>query len=212
MSEENVTPKWFKSGFESLDSMPDTSAGKTQRRFWMPAEKSAKITFLDSEPFCIWEVNMNLNGSWRNWFTSLKSMGQECPLEEAGFRPYYVGFLTVIDHSEWEDSKGVTHKDDVKLYAAKVSTMKKLKRQVEKHGPLGGCQFDVYRSDKKSAAVGDEFDFVGKIDVASQYPDAKIHDYQNELAPKSSSELKKIVGAAEETETANEEAGENVPF
>jgi hypothetical protein len=212
MSEEQVTPKWFKSGFESLDSMPDTSFGKTQRRFWMPAEKSAKVTFVDSEPFCIWEVNMNLNGSWRNWFTSLKSMGQECPLEEAGFRPYYVGFLTVIDHSVWTDSQGKEHKDDVKLFPAKVSTMKRLKRQVEKNGPLAGCQFDVYRSDAKSASVGDEYDFLGKIEVDSQYPEAKVFDYQNDLAPKSAAELKKIVGTAEETETKSESDGENVPF
>lgn len=211
MSEEQVKPKWFASGFDSLDNIPDSNSGKTQRRFWMPAEKSAKITFIDSEPFCIWEVNMNLNGSWRNWFTSLKSMGQECPLEEAGFRPYYAGFLTVIDHSVWTDSKGVEHKDNVKLYAAKVSTMKKLKRQIEKNGPLGGCQFDVYRSDKKSASVGDEFDFIGKIDVSSQFPEAKAFDYQNQLAPKSIAELRAIVGTAADTES-NESDSESVPF
>ena len=41
-------------------------------RFWLPAEKSAKITFLDSEGFYFYEHNVFMRGKWNNFFTCRK--------------------------------------------------------------------------------------------------------------------------------------------
>ena len=201
---------WFSKGFEDINKN-DYQANAGPSRFWMPKESEKEITFIDSEPFTFWECNMQMNGNWRNWFTSLKSLNQTCPLEEAGFKPYYVGMFTIIDHSEWTDKKGNTHKDEVKLFPAKITVLKKLKRQMEKKGSLKGCKFTVYRSDDKSPATGDEFEFVDRIDVDKTFPEAKAFIYEDIFAPKSEDELKRLAGlpSNEKSSVDNEE---DVPF
>ncbi|NMA67776.1 MAG: hypothetical protein GX957_16355 [Clostridiaceae bacterium] len=162
-------------------------------RFWLPGEANAKIVFLDDNPPIIEEHQLKLNNDWRNWYTCLRIVGETCPIcDELDDKPYTVGFYTIIDTTEWTDKKGETHKNQLKLFAAKFQTLQILKRLSGKRGSLAGCVFDVYRSSKDAANTGDVFDFEGKLDkedILKLIPEASIFDYSEILAPKKAGDI-----------------------
>jgi hypothetical protein len=105
-----------------------------------------------------------MNGHRRNWFVCTQDE-EPCPICEAasgGDRSQYVGYLTVIDHSEFKGRDNTVYKDQVRLFAAKKDTVKLLQGYAVKRGGLRGCKFDVVRVGDKSASVGSGFDYTEK--------------------------------------------------
>lgn len=142
-------------------------------RFWLPADASTSITFLDGNlvdgildiPF-YHEHQINMGGSWRNWFICTQD-DEPCPICEGGAQASYVGAMTIIDHSEYTSKKdGQVKKDEVKLFVAKRETIKLLQKYAVKRGGLRGCTFDVSRVGDKSPGVGSSFDFTEKLTEA----------------------------------------------
>lgn len=142
------------------------------RRYWIPAGGQGCITFLDGDlkdgvldiPFA-YEHQELMNGHRRNWFVCIQEE-EKCPLCEGGSIAQYVGFLTVIDHSEFKGRDGKVYKDQIRLFAAKKDTIKLLQGYASKRGGLRGCKFDVVRVGDKSANVGSAFDFTDKTTMA----------------------------------------------
>ncbi len=202
MVDEKKDP-WHSTGFDGMEEEEERRAAAQVRRFWLPPDAEGEITFVDdmeNAPFNMWEHNLKINGNWRNWYTCInKSQPGEvdCPICDDGNRPYYVGFFTVIDHREWTDKKGNKHVNEVKLFPAKLNVLKKLKRQLEKQGTLTGKRFTVFRADRKTPATGDDFEFVGDTDIATEYPEAVAFDYAEILAPKKARFLQRVVGQIE---------------
>lgn len=100
---------------------------------------------------------------------------------------YYVGYFTVVDCSEWTDSKGVKHQYEVKLLPAKMKTLKKFKRKKEDKGSLVGAMFTAFREDSRSPSVGDEFEFKREVDLNKLF----------EVAVYSNKKLKEVFSLAE---------------
>lgn len=147
-------------------------------RFFMPVGESRRITFLDGaltpdqayfDVPAIREHNLRINGKWGNFFPCIAEQ-EPCPCceEEQGGNAYVVAFFTVIDHTP-HTYNGKTYENQVKLFAAKSSTMAILLRHALKPhiNGLAGATFDVFRTGDKSASVGTEFEFVEKNDVAA---------------------------------------------
>lgn len=193
---------WYQTGYNSEIDKPT----KTAQRLWMPRGGEASVTIVDddTQPFCfkyegeehnlmlpviLREHQMKIDGSWRNWFTCLKSSGKPCPLCFGKHRPYQAAIYTVIDHSEWEDKQGNLHKDELKLLVVKTSTpaFGMLKKESNKRGGLRGCRYDVSRQGEKAATIGDVWQF----DAKTELPD-KIQpfNYLEIFAPKSEEDLK----------------------
>jgi len=175
-------------------------------RFWLPPEKSAKIVFLDDNPVILDEHQVKLNGRWNNFFTCLRQLGQNCPLcDELDNRPATTGFYTIIDTSEWTDSRGNKHVNEKKLFAPKFKTLQMLKRLSKKRGSLQGCVFDVYRTSADSYNVGDVFDYEGKLDeeqIKKLNKDIAPFDYAEILKPLPASDLLRLLKRnAESTNT-----------
>lgn len=175
-------------------------------RFWLPPEKSAKIVFLDDNPVILDEHQVKLNGRWNNFFTCLRQLGQNCPLcDELDNRPATTGFYTIIDTSEWTDSRGNKHVNEKKLFAPKFKTLQMLKRLSKKRGSLQGCVFDVYRTSADAYNVGDVFDYEGKLEEAQikkLNKDIAPFDYAEILKPQSAGDLLRILKRnAESTNT-----------
>lgn len=177
-------------------------------RFWMPKGTTTRIVFLDDNPPVYDEHNLQINGSWKNWFTCKKQFGEECSICEGGTYAYTAGAYTILDGSEWTDKKGAVHKDEKKLYIAKMDTLKKLKQISAKRGGLRGCVFEVTRTDgDKSPGTGDMFDFEYKMteeELVAKYGQkdpklVKAYDYDVVLAPKDDLE----VHGAMDTEAEN---------
>ena len=140
-----------------------------RNRFWLPENKSAKMTFLDGfmdktgllQTVSYWEHQVELNGTWRNWFVCV-SEEEPCPICEERSRPSFVSVFTVIDHSQFTDGEGHLREHERKLFIAKKDTFKLLQQMASNRGGLAGNQFEVSRIGSKAAAVGSNFDFIRK--------------------------------------------------
>lgn len=175
------------------------------RRYWIPAGGTGCITFLDGNlkdgvldiPYA-YEHQELLGGHRRNWFLCLQEE-EPCPLCEGGSIAQYVGYLTVIDHSEYTSSKDQkTYKDQVRLFAAKKETIKLLQGYAVKRGGLRGCKFDVVRVGDKSASVGSAFDFTEKytdVQLKQMFPQSYQplnYDQYMQLLYQPADELRKL--------------------
>lgn len=174
-------------------------------RFWLPSDASTSITFLDGQlsdgildiPY-FHEHQVQLNGSWKNWFICTQDE-EPCPICEGGLSASYVGIFTIIDHSKYTSSRdNKVHKDEPKLFVAKRDTIKLLQLAAQKRGGLRGCTFDVSRVGEKAPGVGSAFDFTEKLTeqqlVAKYKERAKPVDYDKYLAAtyQSADELRKL--------------------
>lgn len=171
------------------------SAGQ-MRRIWMKPDESKHITFVDGNvhpkgydlPFRFMEHQVQINGDWRNWFTCL---GKDCPACEDGNKPYLAEAITVIDHTEFEskiDKK--KHKDEQRLFIAKTTVQKVLKKARDKKKSLRGWRAEVSRNKAESPGTGDSFDFEERTELPDNI---QPPDYYVLFAPKSRDELLSIL-------------------
>lgn len=208
------TTGWFKTGKDGRKQSKQVDEEQKQRRasagiqrFWQEADSSGKVTFLDNPDFFLNEHNINIGGKWFNYFTCLKDF-DTCPLCESGDKPAYAVVCTVIDHRKYTDSEGKERVNEKKLFVARGKARQiLLKRLEEKHeGDMAGCVYEVGRGTTKTeASTGEDFDFLQKkltkkqlksfIPKGGKEDAIKPFDYEEVMAPKKVSELRKLVGA-----------------
>lgn len=187
------------------DAEARRAASDAPRRFWIPENKETQITFLDGDldgdgllsMVTYWEHQLKIGGHWRNWFPCTQ-VEEPCPICEANHNPSLVAAFTVIDHSEYKDRNGVTHKNEKRLFVCKRETLARLQKLATKRGGLTGVTFDVSRTGEKSAGVGDTFDFVEKLtpaQIKKKYglDDAQPYDYDEVIVYRNAAELRKAL-------------------
>ena len=179
------------------------SPKKYTKRFWMPNNTDRLITFVDNPiedfggvkvqtPFKYNEYQVQLNGSWKNWFTQPIDTTQDV-LKELGYKASKVAVLTVIDHAEWTDRNGTVHKDELALYVVKRSQpiWAQLEKIIAREGSLSGKTFRVHRMGDKSPGSGSmlekyEQNFTLNTELHKPF------DYLEILKPKVKEELESI--------------------
>lgn len=198
---------------EEKERLKEARLQGSVRRFWLPVDpdREVRVTFLDdttrpseylggiTPPIHYYEHQLYLNGHWRNWFTCLGE--GKCPIcQKEQKRPSWCAAFSVIDHSEWKDKRGNTHKDEIKLLVAKTDMIKRLAKKGEKAGGLRGAVFDVARVSDGDANIGQDYEFVQKLndDAIANLPEPL--PYKELLARKSREELSKIIGLIEQEE------------
>ena len=220
---------WGNTGWDLVD-VDETKAKQKfgPKRFWMPPEKTKRIMFLGDDPFVFHEHSL-----WNLTKTSAKEIclkrngiGDECPLCDAEMWPSVVGAFTIIDMGDvvpgkkkgetklegWTNDKGQTFQFGRKLYTPKrggkdkPGILRKIQRLSEKKGGLIGTVWDVYRSGQKVESVGDEFEFVERVDkdkwteylvnlgANPEYLSLEVIDYNKAFQPSSVEELRGLVG------------------
>jgi len=156
---------WYNTGYDGLR----TEQGRLEAlggpdRFYIKAEEERTFVFIDGEPITIYEHNPRINGSWRNWVTCVQGAHSEtvcCDILGSKHKRYFVGMYTVMDITGWTDKQNNLHANNVMLLPAKFKSLKKLERKAKaRGGSLQGCVFTAFRPDKKSATIGDDFEFV----------------------------------------------------
>lgn len=170
-------PSWMKKGKAAQKALEDEKEQQDKKynkiwRFWLPNDAETKITFLDGNldsdgmlDCLMWhEHQLQIAGSWQNWFTCVKEE-EPCPLCEQNESRMVAGF-TIIDHSAFNSKKSGVIKDTLKLFICKQETLKMLQKIATKRGGLAGCSFDVSRSGDNSAGCGNMFDFIEKKTLA----------------------------------------------
>lgn len=181
----------------------DMASGNVYKhRYWMPNDAEQSITFLDGDLTedgmldiaQYYEHNLQINGSWKNWFICTQDK-EDCPLCEDGGKPALVAVFTVIDHNKWKDRNGKEYVNQKRLFVCKRDTLKRLQKLAMKRDGLAGCTFDVSRTGDKSPGVGSDFDFsekntlkkVGKIYKLEETPEP--YDYGEVLPYKDAKAL-----------------------
>uniref|UniRef100_A0A6M3M8K1 Uncharacterized protein n=1 Tax=viral metagenome TaxID=1070528 RepID=A0A6M3M8K1_9ZZZZ len=153
---------WYKTGADGVKESKQADAqakarreSRGPRRFHLPNDTSAKITFLDTPGFFLWEHNLQLGGKWFNYFTCLKDF-DTCPLCESGDNASYILVGTVIDHSSYTADDGTKYVNQKKLFVAKGKARQNLLRQIERRdGDLKGCVYEMARgSSNTECATG----------------------------------------------------------
>lgn len=208
-------PSWMKTGAKAQAMLEEdekkaeerAAANNKMRRFYLPAGKECKITFLDGKldadgvldaPMFL-EHQVYKDGSWKNWFTCVKEE-EPCPICEGGNDSQLVAIFTVIDHSEYKSpTTGKVYKDTRKLFVCKRNTFKMLQKKAAKQGGLAGCTFDVSRTGDKDPSVGNDFDFCekrGKSALLEAYPHLKDElgpaNYEEEIIRLTADELREM--------------------
>jgi len=179
-------------------------AARGPLRFWLEPDSSAKVTFLDTPSFFIYEHNLQLDGKWGNYFTCLKDF-DTCPLCESGDRSSFAVVGTVISHKPWKDRDGNVHKNTKMLFVARGKARDRVKKQIERRKDLKFCLYEISRgSSKNESSVGEDFEFIRKLSqktllkLVPEGEDPKEwlrpFDYEEVLAPKDPAELRKLVG------------------
>ena len=224
MAKAKAKSGWFATGKDGRTRSKQVDEEQKQRRaaagiqrFWQEADSSGKVTFLDNPDFFLNEHNINIGGKWFNYFTCLKDF-DTCPLCESGDKPAYAVVCTVIDHRKYTDGEGKERGNERKLFVARGKARQiLLKRLEEKHeGDMVGCVYEIGRgSTKTEASTGEDFDFLQKKLTAKQMKafipkggkaeDIKPFNYEEVLAPKKASELRKLVGAETPVGSEDEE-------
>ena len=190
---------WYNNDAGFVQNQPK----KYTKRFWMPNNTDRLITFIDTAivefdgvqvqtPFKYNEYQLQLNGSWKNWFTQPLNPSDDV-LKEMGYKPSKVAVLTVIDHAEWTDRNGTVHKDELALYVVKRSQpiWAQLEKIIAREGELRGKTFRVHRMGDKSPGSGSMLE---KNEQHFQL-DPNVHqsfNYLELLKPKSKLELEAL--------------------
>lgn len=134
------------------------------------------ITFLDGElneegmldiPYAR-EHTVKINGRFENIICTEEDEGY-CPICARGAEgddAALVGYLSVVDHTPYTLKNGTVREMTKKLFVAKRATIQMLTNQAAKRGGLTGCTYGVMRTGDREPAVGNQYDFVQKDDIA----------------------------------------------
>jgi len=196
---QEASSPWFRRGLEAfkhkeqLDRLANVRKARMVPRFRLKEGESAKIIFVDSNPFGIQEHSLKLDGRWGNFFTCLKETYGACPICSTYSRPTYTVYFTIIDLRAYTNREGKVIKWTKSLFPAKgTSVLKKLQKLIEKHGgSIAGLAFQVERLSIDDPNCGTEFEYLGKVNIAKKFgPEAAIpHDYDKILAVPTKDEL-----------------------
>ena len=225
-----------KTGWDAIpDDAPKNNAAEKPaiRNFWMPSGVTKRVMFLASEPFTFHEHGLWALTKTMDRAICLKKNGiaDRCPLCEAELWPSFIGYFSVIDMGDvkvvdgevklegWTSDAGVTYQFGRKLLGAKRGSKDKpgvlrlLQRKALKvGGDLTGCIFDVYRSGKMSASVGDEWEFVQKVDpdeiktylleqgASEEWLDTEEINYAEHFVPPTVEDLERLAGKKDEND------------
>ena len=197
------------SWYNNDSGFAQNSSKNYTRRFWMPNNTEKLITFVDTPmvnfdgiqvqtPFKYNEYQLQMNGSWRNWFTQPIDPSEDV-LKEMGYRASKVAVLTIIDHSQWEDRNGTVHKDELSLYVVKRSSQvwKQMEKFMARGDDLSGKTYNVHRMGDKSPGSGSMLE---KYEQNFQL-DPNVHvpfNYLEILKPKSKEEIEALFNQGNE--------------
>ncbi len=227
---------WMKRGDAAQEALGDEEKRAEQRRaesqqmfrFRMKEEETCHITFLDGDldkdglldvPM-IYEHALWYGGRFRPFACTQEK--EPCPLCELGTsNNYLVGFMTVIDHREFQGKRRV-YENSPKIFAAKRTTLKLMQKLATKRKGLAGCTFEVSRTSDKDPAVGNMFEWeepkrtlaeVAKL-IESDAPVGPA-DYEKEISYYTADELIKM-GVGKTAKSIGAEASgttpDNIPF
>jgi len=188
-SRKKKSGRLFHRGSEAMDRVDDELAQQKVRkeeamkkagqplRFFMKPGETKEIVILDDKPdFFMYEHTIKdpRSGKWGLNLPCIKEH-DNCPVCEEVKESIYTMFLSVLDLTGFEDSKGNWHEFSRKLLCVKPSQQKKYIRKYTKEGTLRGAIFEVTRDGDMDANIGNDIEFMEFMDE-----EELINDYISE--------------------------------
>jgi len=163
---------WLQQGFDGINKEEQRLAEQYgPHRFWIKGGDSKDLVWVDDDTACIYEHNPKIGGSYMNWFTCLEGVYDEvvCCQKLGPKSRTYVGYLTGVDCTAWQDQRGNTHQYEMRLVPLKLRSLKKFRRKKEDRGSMVGTMWKMNREDDNAASVGDDWDFVRDVDMKKMF-------------------------------------------
>ncbi len=134
----------------------------------MPKGVKKEYIFIDDDPFTISEHQYFADGSWKNWLTCARGVYDDpmCCAKLGVKKRSFVGYLTAVDCSEWQDNQGNKHQYELLFFRGTGKALKILESRKEDHGSLVGAVMSVQRLEDKSPGCGDDFTFKRMADLS----------------------------------------------
>lgn len=156
-------------------------------RFFCKVGETREIVIIDDEPdfFRSEHALMNPASKRYNLFTPCIDENANCPVCAISEKPaYFAMYLTVIDLTPYENKDGDVVDWSKKMLVVKPAQQKKIARLLEKHKTLRGMVLTMTRDDDKSAAIGNDIEFIEFMsedeleDYVTEYTDKekKVHE------------------------------------
>lgn len=168
---------WYQTGFDNTPEATQKNNPDSDElsRFWVGVGKSREIVFLDDfswrvemhgqshpvSPFCLYEHAIQIGDDWRNQKHVTCVRGHSpCKLCEAGYKRSFIGAMTILDITPWQNDKGETLVTPRRqLLIAPNIAIKTIEAKNSKKGNLKGLHYSVSRHDKKHSRCGSDFEF-----------------------------------------------------
>jgi hypothetical protein len=161
--------------------------------FWMKKGETKELIFMDDPRFGIYEHKISTNGKWKP-FTCSTPKCSFCGVEKDRS---YTEYSSILDLTPYKAKDGKEVKYSRKLLAAGRDVAAILAdRRNDCGGTLVGARFKVSRTGEKSYACGNDWKFVGKVDLSKLPPDVKAYDYRDVLKPRPIEEQDSILSWA----------------
>lgn len=174
---------WLRRGADEIGkAMSAQGGGNLFRpdRFYLKYSSAKEVAWVDQEGAQVFEHCPYYDGTRKDHAFTCQDMGGVC-CDEFGtsFKDRYpIVYYTVVDCSEWVDSKGVSHRYGVKLLGAKFGPYEKLAVRAREDG-LAGKLLKVRRySAQMEPSVGSEFAVVRDISLPDLF---KVAKYKGKL-------------------------------
>jgi hypothetical protein len=173
---------WYETGFDGAEREQQKSElGWPPQRLWLKPGGTLQGVFIDDDPFCCWEHGWkSASGNYESATCIVKIDDRGCPAcEAAGVQQAaYMGHLTLVDCTGYQDNKGNWNRFRLIMVAPKTKVMNKLKNKVEAKGTIVNQIYQISRSDSMSPNTGDDFEHVKDADAAEMF---KVVSYKGKL-------------------------------
>lgn len=193
---------WYNTGYEGVDREKERIAragGPT--RYWMKAQTTREMVFVDDEPLCIQEHSWQANGSWNNHCTCIREVSDYAPCcEKLGDKSRaYIGFYSIVDCTKNTDAKGNVYQYELKLLPAKLNTLSVIRRKKADRTSLVGALFKVTRDTADNPNCGNDYDFQKEGDLVKLFPLATYKNKKLTELYKEASEKPEVMARLKET-------------
>lgn len=200
---------WFSRGpsQEDLDKTRKEMGIRRQNRFFLKPGQSKRIIFLDDVPFCFHEHSPLINGQFGHHFSCRQGVDLNdpiCPLCVSGVKRSYVGYLTILDATGWENKKGERVMYSRQLFPMTLKSIELFNSKKQRRISLVGAVFDMTRTSKDDVRVGNDWDYDGIVDpfkdekywFTSKLQSGKLppepFDYEEIMMPLSCDDMKNL--------------------
>jgi len=164
-------------GLDNVDKLPPSTSlrPKFANRLYLPVDKGTQLVLLDEDAVNIYEHGVFIQGdkgSMKMKVTCVSPGADPVPdkcricnamIKDERIVRKYVAYLSCIDLAVFNiEGRTITHTR--KMVPLNHQAAKMLKRRRESFGSLRFAMFKVYRNQKTSPQVGDDWTFMKKVD------------------------------------------------